>query len=86
MRTARRDTPKRPLARLVAGLAALIGLVLFGALCPSTAVARSAVGAQGTGLHIGDGRLLEGNGNDFVMRGVNHAHTWYPGETQSSRT
>ncbi|WP_411090200.1 cellulase family glycosylhydrolase [Streptomyces sp. 049-1] len=83
MRTARRDTPKRPLARLVAGLAALLGLVLFGALCPSMAVARPAVGVQATGLHIGDGRLLEGNGNDFVMRGVNHAHTWYPGETQS---
>ncbi|MEU0112301.1 cellulase family glycosylhydrolase [Streptomyces bobili] len=39
--------------------------------------------ALATGLHISDGRLLEGNGNDFVMRGVNHAHTWYPGETQS---
>ncbi|MZE72881.1 cellulase family glycosylhydrolase [Streptomyces sp. SID5789] len=65
------------------GLAALTGLVLFGALCPSMAAAQSAVGAQATGLHISDGRLLEGNGNDFVMRGVNHAHTWYPGETQS---
>ncbi|WAZ22351.1 cellulase family glycosylhydrolase [Streptomyces cinnabarinus] len=41
------------------------------------------VAPQATGLHIGDGRLLEANGNDFVMRGVNHAHTWYPGETQS---
>ncbi|MGK5447686.1 cellulase family glycosylhydrolase [Streptomyces radiopugnans] len=40
-------------------------------------------GASVAGLHIEDGRLLEANGNDFVMRGVNHAHTWYPGETQS---
>ncbi|WP_436995208.1 cellulase family glycosylhydrolase [Streptomyces sp. enrichment culture] len=40
-------------------------------------------GASAAGLHIEDGRLLEANGNDFVMRGVNHAHTWYPGETQS---
>ncbi|MFV2121379.1 cellulase family glycosylhydrolase, partial [Streptomyces sp. Act-28] len=40
-------------------------------------------GAAATGLHVRDGRLVEGNGNDFVMRGVNHAHTWYPGETQS---
>ncbi|WP_247196911.1 cellulase family glycosylhydrolase [Streptomyces sp. GESEQ-35] len=38
---------------------------------------------RATGIHIDNGRLLEGNGNDFVMRGVNHAHTWYPGETQS---
>ncbi|WP_217168112.1 cellulase family glycosylhydrolase [Streptomyces sp. AC512_CC834] len=82
MRTARRDTPKSPLARLLTGLAALLGLAVVGALCPAAAVAQSP-GLQAAGLHISDGRLLEGNGNDFVMRGVNHAHTWYPGETQS---
>ncbi|MFH8974395.1 cellulase family glycosylhydrolase [Streptomyces sp. NPDC017890] len=82
MRTARRHTPKGLLTRLLTGLAALVGLVVVGALCPAAAMARSP-GAQATGLHISDGRLLEGNGNDFVMRGVNHAHTWYPGETQS---
>jgi mannan endo-1,4-beta-mannosidase len=32
---------------------------------------------------IDDGRLHEANGNEFVMRGVNHAHTWFPGETGS---
>ncbi|GAB2624612.1 cellulase family glycosylhydrolase [Streptomyces capparidis] len=37
-----------------------------------------------TGLHVGNGRLLEGNGNDFVMRGVNHAHTWYTDRTATS--
>ena len=26
---------------------------------------------------------VEANGNDFVMRGVNHAHTWYPSQTSS---
>ncbi|MFJ6688966.1 cellulase family glycosylhydrolase [Streptomyces sp. NPDC091294] len=94
VRTARRRTPapKTLAARLAAGLAALIGLVVVGALCPGAAVAQSpagraagdrSAGTQATGLHIGEGRLLEGNGNDFVMRGVNHAHTWYPGETQS---
>ncbi|MEU3285805.1 cellulase family glycosylhydrolase [Streptomyces longwoodensis] len=36
-----------------------------------------------TGLHISDGRLVERDGDDFLMRGVNHAHTWYPGELQS---
>ncbi|CAD55266.1 MULTISPECIES: cellulase family glycosylhydrolase [Streptomyces] len=92
MRPARRDTPRTLPARLLTGLAALIGLVVVGALCPGAALAQSpaarsagvpSAGAQAAGLHIGDGRLLEGNGNDFVMRGVNHAHTWYPGETQS---
>lgn len=66
------------------GLAALLGVVLLGALGPAAAQARPAQpDIAATGLHISDGRLLEGNGNDFVMRGVNHAHTWYPGETQS---
>ncbi len=32
------------------------------------------------GFRIVDGRLIDANGNDFVMRGVNHAHTWYPQE------
>jgi len=33
------------------------------------------------GFSIEDGRLLDANGQPFVMRGVNHAHTWYPGRT-----
>nr|WP_086766172.1 cellulase family glycosylhydrolase [Streptomyces bobili] len=65
-------------------LAALFALtVVLGLLAPAGAQAAESPRALATGLHISDGRLLEGNGNDFVMRGVNHAHTWYPGETQS---
>ncbi|WP_328502748.1 cellulase family glycosylhydrolase [Streptomyces sp. NBC_00457] len=70
---------KSPVTALLALLALLVGLLALG-----TAPAHAEPpGARATGLHISDGRLLEGNGNDFVMRGVNHAHTWYPGETQS---
>jgi len=66
-------------------LAVLLGLVLVGALCPAAAQAETrSPDALATGLHISDGRLVESNGNDFVMRGVNHAHTWYPGRTQQS--
>lgn len=79
MRRTRSTTRKSPLATLVA----LLGLVLLGAFLPATARAAEEPGARATGLHISNGRLLEGNGNDFVMRGVNHAHTWYPNETQS---
>ncbi|MEE1761233.1 MULTISPECIES: cellulase family glycosylhydrolase [unclassified Streptomyces] len=61
----------------------MIALTLLGVLAPAVALAQSAPDVRATGLHISDGRLLESNGNDFVMRGVNHAHTWYPGETQS---
>ncbi|MCM2413898.1 cellulase family glycosylhydrolase [Streptomyces sp. RKAG290] len=56
----------------------LLGLLALGGLAPAQAASPAA-----TGLHISNGRLLEGNGDDFVMRGVNHAHAWYPGETQS---
>jgi len=51
---------------------------LLAALCvPATASAAAA------GFYVNGGRLYESNGNEFVMRGVNHAHTWYPGETGS---
>jgi mannan endo-1,4-beta-mannosidase len=82
VRAVRSTTRKNPLTRLLTGLATLLGLVVLGVLCPVVAQAQSP-GALATGLHISDGRLVEGNGNDFVMRGVNHAHTWYPNETQS---
>jgi len=71
-----RHTAKRPATVILTVLATLLGFLALGGLAPAQA-------AAGTGLHISDGRLVEGNGNDFVMRGVNHAHTWYPGETQS---
>jgi mannan endo-1,4-beta-mannosidase len=78
-----RRTRKSPLATLLARLAALVGLVVLGALCPGTAQAAEEPATQAAGLHISDGRLVEANGNDFVMRGVNHAHTWYPNELDS---
>ncbi|NHD16076.1 glycoside hydrolase family 5 protein [Actinopolyspora sp. BKK1] len=36
-----------------------------------------------SGFHVQDGRLYDANGNEFVMRGVNHAHAWYPDELDS---
>ncbi|MGW1464259.1 cellulase family glycosylhydrolase [Streptomyces sp. NPDC002308] len=83
MRTARSTARTHPTTLLRRVLTALLGIVLVGALAPATALAQTRSTEAATGLHISNGRLLEGNGNDFVMRGVNHAHTWYPGETQS---
>ncbi|MFF9623037.1 cellulase family glycosylhydrolase [Streptomyces griseosporeus] len=81
MRSTRSTTRKQALSLLVTALATLLGLL---ALAPTPAHAAEPAGAAAaTGLHISDGRLVEGNGNDFVMRGVNHAHTWYPGQTRS---
>ncbi|WP_243740451.1 cellulase family glycosylhydrolase [Streptomyces sp. 8K308] len=56
---------------------------LFGLGQSAQAAPAEPPSAQATGLHISDGRLVERNGNDFVMRGVNHAHTWYTNQTQS---
>ncbi|MFI6932531.1 cellulase family glycosylhydrolase [Streptomyces sp. NPDC050287] len=83
MRRTRSTTRRNPLTTLLAALATLVGLAVVGALCPAVAHAESSGTQAATGLHISDGRLVEGNGNDFVMRGVNHAHTWYPNQTQS---
>jgi mannan endo-1,4-beta-mannosidase len=56
-----------------AALAAALGLLVsvFG---PPAGEADAAP----TGIRVTDGRVYEANGNEFVMRGVNHAHTWYP--------
>ncbi|MGA5358171.1 cellulase family glycosylhydrolase [Streptomyces purpurascens] len=62
----------------VAGVAAALLGLLLSLLSFSTPAQ-----AAPTGFRIENGRLVEASGNDFVMRGVNHAHTWYPGETQS---
>ncbi|GAA1820661.1 glycoside hydrolase family 5 protein [Planosporangium flavigriseum] len=34
-----------------------------------------------TGLRVQNGRLVEANGRDLVLRGINHAFAWYPGQT-----
>ncbi|MGX7828651.1 cellulase family glycosylhydrolase [Actinokineospora sp. 24-640] len=62
--------------RLAVALTTLAALVLTLLVVVPTASAA-------TGLRVQNGRLYESNGNEFVMRGVNHAHTWYPGETSS---
>lgn len=35
------------------------------------------------GLRVSGTRIVESNGNTFVMRGVSHAHVWYPQQTSS---
>lgn len=77
MRTTRQSA-KRTTSVILTVLSTLLGFLALGGLAPARAASSAA-----TGLHISDGRLVEGNGDDFVMRGVNHAHAWYPGETQS---
>jgi len=35
------------------------------------------------GIRISNGRLVEANGTPLVLRGVNHAHTWFKSQTSS---
>jgi mannan endo-1,4-beta-mannosidase len=58
---------------VLAALAALV-VSVFVAIQPAEAA---------TGIRISNGRLVEGNGTALVLRGINHAHTWYPGQTSS---
>ncbi|KOV83873.1 cellulase family glycosylhydrolase [Nocardia sp. NRRL S-836] len=51
----------------------LVGLALL--TVPSAAQPAAA------GFHVNAGRLYDATGAEFVMRGVNHAHTWYTSRT-----
>ncbi len=35
------------------------------------------------GFAVSGRNLLDANNNNFIMRGVNHGHNWYPGQTSS---
>lgn len=39
--------------------------------------------AAAPGIRVDGTSFVEGNGTPLVLRGANHAHTWYPGETDS---
>lgn len=63
---------------LVTSAGALLALAAAIVAVPGTA---GAADRSAAGFHVEDGRLLDANGKDFVFRGVNHAHTWYPTRT-----
>jgi mannan endo-1,4-beta-mannosidase len=64
---------KRRLATIAAVLVTLTASVLMN-VTPAHAA---------TGLHISGRNIVEANGSTFVMRGINHMHTWYAGQTGS---
>jgi mannan endo-1,4-beta-mannosidase len=60
-------------------LAALVALCL-----PLSFLAFTSSPAQAaTGLHVSGTKIVEANGQDFVMRGTSHAHTWYNTQTKA---
>ena len=59
--------------------AAVAGLALAASIVVAAWPAQAA-----TGLRISGGKLVEANGSPFIMRGVNHAHTWYQSQTPTA--
>ncbi len=41
-------------------------------------------GIQTNGMYVSGGKLYAANGREFIMRGVNVAHAWYPDQTYTS--
>ncbi|HEV7896898.1 MAG TPA: cellulase family glycosylhydrolase [Planosporangium sp.] len=52
-----------------------MGALLLALIASSFVFAQPAHAA--TGMRVKDGRLVEANGHDLVLRGINHAYTWY---------
>ncbi|WP_327003833.1 glycoside hydrolase family 5 protein [Dactylosporangium sp. NBC_01737] len=66
-------SPRLALAAVAAGLLAAAGLVIAGPAAPAAAA---------TGFRVSGTKLLDARGNQFIMRGANHGHAWYTGQTQ----
>jgi mannan endo-1,4-beta-mannosidase len=57
-----------------------VALVLFLGLLQPFAAAQA---QQTPGFRLSGRNVLDANGNVFVIRGINHAHTWYTSQTSS---
>jgi mannan endo-1,4-beta-mannosidase len=58
-----------------------IGAAVLAVLASTLFFTRPALAA--TGLHISGTGIVEANGTSFVMRGINHEHTWFADRTSS---
>ncbi|MGW2155272.1 cellulase family glycosylhydrolase [Nonomuraea sp. NPDC001699] len=56
---------------------------LAAALVAASLVLPGTAAQAATGIHVSGTKILEGNGQEFVMRGTSHAHTWYPVQTKA---
>ncbi|PZG01516.1 cellulase family glycosylhydrolase [Micromonospora deserti] len=59
----------------------ILGAALLAVLASIVVFARPADAA--VGLHISGRNIVEANGQTFIMRGVNHPHVWFTGQTNS---
>lgn len=57
--------------------------LLAGVLMLLAALATQVV-AQNQGFRVSGRQLLDANGNEFIMRGINHPHAWFTGQLNTS--
>ncbi|GAA3299123.1 cellulase family glycosylhydrolase [Dactylosporangium vinaceum] len=61
-------------------------LTIFGAavlVVAASFVVYAQEASAAVGLHTSGRNIVEANGQQFIMRGVNHPHVWYTGNTQA---
>lgn len=55
-------------------LAYILVAIMVITFMPQTATVQAAASSDATyGFHVNGNKLLDANGNEFIMRGVNHA-------------
>src|SRR5512143_1181581 len=60
-----------------------VAWLLVTALLMASMVFPARPARAAAGFRISGRNLLDANGNNFIMRGISHAHVWYPNETSS---
>ncbi len=68
--------------RLCSLATAFVFLVLVGCSVSAPNVSGASTG-NGAGFHISGRYLLDANGRNFIMRGINLGYAWYPSHTDS---
>ncbi|MFY1668344.1 cellulase family glycosylhydrolase [Plantactinospora sp. WMMB334] len=66
--------------RIYAAGSALLALLVSAVV---TLVVAASPAQAAAGFTVSGGRLLDANGNQFIMRGVSHPHAWYASQTGS---
>jgi mannan endo-1,4-beta-mannosidase len=61
----------------------LIALVLAALTVAAGALTLAQPAAAAVGLHVSGTTIVEAGGQPFIMRGVNHPHVWYTGQTRA---
>lgn len=58
----------------------IVGALVLAQAISMTMPMSAYAASSNSGFHIYGTKLYDANGNQFVMRGINHAHAWYKGQ------